>query len=78
MKIVIEFHRIRDADGAHAVIGREAAVAADLESAIEIARQLSLTLNMPQRPDAVAISDANGATLYSGALDTRTKKEGYQ
>ena len=78
MKIVIEFHRIRDADGAYAVIGREAAVAADLESAIEIARQLSLTLNMPQRPDAVAISDANGATLYSSALDTLAKKDDYQ
>ena len=69
MKIVIEFYRTRDVDDAHAVIGRESAEAADVESAISIARQLSLSLNMPQRPDAMTITDATGATLYAGALD---------
>lgn len=68
MKIVIEFYRIGDADEAHAIVGRETAEAADLDGAIEIARQLSQTLDMPQRPDAMTITDARGATLYSGAL----------
>ncbi|MFN4272152.1 MAG: DUF6894 family protein [Aliihoeflea sp.] len=69
MKIVIEFYRTRDADDAHAVVGRETAEAADLDAAIALARQLALELAMPQRPDAMTIRDADGATLYSGALD---------
>ncbi|UCI34685.1 hypothetical protein [Mesorhizobium sp. B4-1-4] len=68
MKIMIEFYRTREADDAHAVLGRETAEAADLDDAIEIARLLAGTLNMPQRPDAMTIADANGATLYSGVL----------
>ncbi|WP_328600440.1 hypothetical protein [Mesorhizobium xinjiangense] len=43
MKIAIEFHRTRDADDAHAIVGRESVEAADLDSAIGIARQLSQT-----------------------------------
>jgi hypothetical protein len=43
MKIVVEFYRTRDADNAHAVVARETTQAADLDSAIEIARQLSRT-----------------------------------
>ena len=66
MKIVIEFYRTRDADEAHAVVARETTQAADLDSAIEIARQLSRTLDMPQQPDAMTITDSNGLTLYSG------------
>jgi hypothetical protein len=69
MRIVIEFYRIRDADDAHAIVGRETAVAADLDGAIEVARLLARTLDMPQRPDAMKINDANGAMLYSGVLD---------
>ena len=68
MKIVIEFYRTRAADDAHAVIGRETAQAAGLDDAIEIARLLAGTLNMPQWPDAVTISDADGATIYSGVI----------
>ncbi|TPK62435.1 hypothetical protein FJ930_26800 [Mesorhizobium sp. B2-4-15] len=68
MKIVVEFYRTRAADDAHALIGREAAEAADLDDAIEIARRLAQTLNMPQRPDAMMIADAKGAKLYSGVL----------
>jgi hypothetical protein len=64
MKIVIAFYRIREADNAHAVIGQEAADAADLDDAIEIARQLAQTLNMPQRPDAFSINDSEGIELY--------------
>jgi len=70
MKIVIEFYRTREADDAHAVIGRESAEAADVDSAIELARQLSYSLAMPQRPDAMTITDADGETLYAGALES--------
>jgi hypothetical protein len=69
MKIVIEFYRVRDLDDAHAVVGREAAVATDLDGAIEIARRLSRTLDMPQRPDALAVMDGRGRTLYSSRLE---------
>jgi hypothetical protein len=76
LKIVIEFYRTRDQDDAHAVVGREIDEAVDLDDAIRIARFLSATLNMPQRPDAVTIIDAAGGTLYSGALDPASITEG--
>jgi hypothetical protein len=44
MKIVIEFYRTRNADDAHAVIGRETKEAVNTDDAIEVARQLSQTL----------------------------------
>jgi len=69
MKIVIEFYRIREADDAHAVVGRETADAADLDGAIEIAHRLSQTLDMPQRPDAMSISDGDGNELYLNRFD---------
>ncbi|MER8407751.1 hypothetical protein NKH16_24160 [Mesorhizobium sp. M1307] len=75
MKIVIEFYRTRNSDDAHAVVGRETAQAANLNHAIEIARLLAKTLNMPQRPDAMTIADAKGATLYSGVLATEAINE---
>ncbi|TPI08727.1 hypothetical protein FJW06_28025 [Mesorhizobium sp. B4-1-3] len=68
MKVMIEFYRTRVADDAHAVVGRETVDAADLDAAIEIARLLARTLNMPQWPDAVAITDDEGATIYSGII----------
>jgi hypothetical protein len=37
--------------------------------AILLARLLSQTLDMPQRPDAMTINDANGATLYCGVIN---------
>lgn len=69
MKIVIEFYRTRGKDDAHAVVGREADEAADVEGAIGVAQRLSQTLDLPQRPDAMTITDANGRVLYSGAID---------
>jgi hypothetical protein len=69
MKIVIEFYRTRNADDAHAVVGRETKEAVNTSDAIEIARQLSQTLDMPQRPDAMTITDANGATLCCGVIN---------
>jgi len=73
MKIVIEFYRTREADDAHAVVCRETAEAADLDQAIEIARRLSQTLNMPQRPDAMTVSDGDGNQLYSSKFDATEK-----
>lgn len=69
MKIVIEFYRTRKTDDMHAILGRETAVAADLDSALGIARRLSQSLAMPQRPDGMTITDAKGVTLHSGAPD---------
>jgi hypothetical protein len=69
VKIVIEFYRTRQADDAHAVVGRETKEAVNADDAVEVARRLSQTLNMPQRPDAMTITDANGATLYCGVID---------
>lgn len=76
MRIVIEFYRTRDADDAHAVVDRVTDEAADLDDAIEIARLLARTHDMPQQPDAMAITDANGTTLYFGALDVPAISEG--
>jgi hypothetical protein len=65
MKIVIEFYRTRNADDAHAVVGRETKEAMNTDDAIEVARQLSETLDMPQQPDAMTITDA----LYCGVIN---------
>jgi hypothetical protein len=75
MKLVIEFYRVREIDDAHAVVGRETAVAADLGEAIRIGRRLSHTLDMPQQPDAMAISDGQGALLYQCLLDLAGKSD---
>ncbi|EHK54050.1 hypothetical protein [Allomesorhizobium alhagi] len=75
MKIVIEFYRTRNADDAHAIVGRETKEAVNVDDAIEVARQLSQTLDMPQRPDAMTITDGNGATLYSGVIDAEAAHE---
>lgn len=69
LTVVIEFYRTRQIDDAHAVVGREAAVAADLDEAIAIAWRLAQTLDMPQRPDALAITDGRGGMLYSTRLE---------
>ena len=72
MQIVIEFYRTRDRDDAHAVVGRETAEVADLDDALEDARLLSQSLDMPQRPDALMIADEDGAVLYAGAFEVDT------
>ena len=76
MQILIEFYRTRDADAAHAVVGRETAEASDPDMAVEIARRMARTLDMPQRPDAMTVTDANGATLFSGIIDAEATNEG--
>jgi hypothetical protein len=75
MKVVIEFYRIRDADNAHAVIGQETAEAADLDDAIEIAQQLSKSLDMPQQPDAMSIRDHDGNEHYVHKFDCTKRLE---
>jgi hypothetical protein len=72
MEIRIEFYRTRDLDDAHAVLGRVTREAVDLDEAVEIARSLLRTLEMPQRPDAITICDADGKQLYCGMPDYRT------
>lgn len=68
VKIVIEFYRTRTQDDAQAVVGREMREAFDLKEAIDIGRALSVTLAMPQLPDCMSITDAEGNRLYSGQL----------
>jgi hypothetical protein len=69
MKITIEFYRTRDIDAAHALVGRESVEVVDLADAVQCAQDLARTLDMPQRPDAMTITDGTGAALYSGTVD---------
>jgi hypothetical protein len=69
MKVVLEFYRTREADDAHAVVGRETADVADIADAMRLARLLWRALDMPQRPDAMSISDNEGNRLYSGTFE---------
>jgi hypothetical protein len=69
MKLVIAFYRIRVADNAHAVVGRETIIATGLDDAIKIAQHLSQRLDMPQLPDAMSISDGDGNELYLHNFD---------
>jgi hypothetical protein len=75
MKIMIEFYRTRDADNAHAVVGREIAESIDLVGAIGIGRALSRALDMTQLPDCMSITDAEGNRLYSGQLSANDNPE---
>lgn len=72
MRVLVDFYRTRAADDAHAVVGRETVDVADIDGAIEAVRHLLRTLDMPQQPDAVTITDGAGRTLYSGELDGET------
>ncbi|MGE0714130.1 MAG: hypothetical protein AB7P02_01700 [Alphaproteobacteria bacterium] len=65
---MVAFYRIREGDGAQAVVGREEVEAANLADAIVIAGYSVRTLNMPQFPDAMTVTDGNGVELYSSAL----------
>lgn len=78
MKIVVEFYRTRDADDAHAVVCRETVEVDDLDGAIAAARLLAQTLDMPQRPDSMTITDANGRMHYCGIISLEAVNEGRQ
>jgi hypothetical protein len=69
MKFMFEFYRTRETDDAHAVVGRETVDVADIAAAITLGRRLWRTLDMPQQPDAMSISDSAGKRLYSGAFE---------
>ena len=62
---VIEFFRLRDADGAEATLDRVEHDTADLEQVKVRARSLFETLDMPQRPDALRITDQEGAEVFT-------------
>lgn len=76
MKVFIDFYRTRAADDAHAIVGRETVIVECVDGAIEAARHLLRTLEMPQRPDAVTIADASGEVLYSGDLNVEIINKG--
>jgi hypothetical protein len=69
MKIMIEFYRTRAQDDAHATVGRAMSDAIDRKDAIKVARSLSVTLSMPQRPDGMMITYMTGQKLYAGIVD---------
>lgn len=66
MNFVIEFYRLRQQDGAHAMLDRVSLVAPDLKAAVEVAGSLFHTLAMPQIPDQVRVCDRAGRELYAG------------
>jgi hypothetical protein len=78
MRVVIEFYRTRDADDAHAVVGREIVETVDLGGAIAIGRLLARTLDMPQRPDAMTVADTCGKILFSGVIGAEAINDGRQ
>jgi hypothetical protein len=61
---VIEFFRIRDADGAHAVLDRVEHDTTNLEHAKIAAQSLFVTLAMPQQPDALRIMDQDANEVF--------------
>ena len=62
---IIEFFRLRDADGAEAILDWVEHDTADLEQAKVRARSLFDTLDMPQKPDALRITDRDGAEVFA-------------
>ena len=60
----IEFFRVRNSDGAHAILDRIQDGTTDLEQAKVRAQSLFETLDMPQRPDALRIIDQDGAEVF--------------
>jgi hypothetical protein len=66
---ILDFYRTRDRDDAHALVGREIVEASGLDEAIVWARQLARTLDMPQVPDALSVSDGEGRVLHIDSVD---------
>jgi len=61
---IIEFFRLRDADGAEATLDRVEHDTTDLEDAKVRALSLFETLDMPQQPDAVRILNHKGDEVF--------------
>ena len=64
MKVIIEFYRVRADDTARARVGRVSRSVADADDAIKLARSLLLSLDMPQKPDLIAILDDQENAFY--------------
>jgi len=47
----------------------------DLDGAIAAGRLLAQTLDMPQRPDSMTITDANGRMHYCGIISLEAVNE---
>ena len=62
---IIEFFRLREADGAEATLDRVEHDTTDLEQAKVRAQSLFETLDMPQKPDALRITDQEGAEVFT-------------
>jgi hypothetical protein len=75
IQVRIEFYRTRACDEAHAVLGRVSRWADDLDHAISLARRLLATLDMPQWPDAMTISDVIGNELCRCAIGPRGERD---
>lgn len=73
MKVFVTFFRTREKDDAHAVVGREGLEAASIDDAVAIARQLVQTLDMPQHPDAMVITDMSGVSVFSSIIDAEAR-----
>jgi hypothetical protein len=65
----IEFFRVRDADDAHAILGRVEHDTIDLEDAKVRAQSLFETLDMPQKPDALRVLDEHGEEVFVWSPD---------
>lgn len=63
MKIIVEFHHIDERSGARAVVQRDTTEATDFNNAVEIALRLWRKLDLPQRPNALRITDIDGNEL---------------
>jgi hypothetical protein len=68
MKVLIEFYRVRERDDARAIVGRVTCYAINTSAAIELARSLFRTLDMPQEPDAVRVLDDCGSEVFQEAV----------
>ena len=68
-RFVVEFYRTRDADLAHAVVGRHDFAAGDAGGAIKLAIELAGSLSMPQIPDAMDVREADGTLVYEGPIE---------
>jgi hypothetical protein len=62
-QFTIELYRIRERDGAQAILERVSVIAPDLESAKTKAASMFDNLDMPQRPDGFRVLDAAGDEL---------------
>ena len=72
---VIEFFRVRSADGAHATLDRIDLDMTDLEQAKVRAKSLFETLDMPQKPDGLRIMDQRGTEIFAWHPERGTTSE---